>query len=422
MDISKLVARIKNILLTPKSEWPVIAGESESVGGLYARYIALLAAIPALFGFIKGSLIGYGFLGVGYRVPIAAGLSSAIAQYVLTLVLVYVMALIVEALAPTFGAQKDRMQALKTVAYAYTASWVAGIGMIVPGLHWLLLLAGGLYSIYLLYLGLPHTMKCPPDKAAGYTAVAILVAVVLGWIVMMVAGGMAGVGFGGFMRPGVHMGRADSGAEVTVDPDSPLGKLATMGKRAEEAGRKLEAAQKSGDADAQAEAAGAALGAVLSGGEQVEALAPDALKPFLPETLAGLPRTNFETERNAALGVQVSHAKARYRAAQDGPELRLEITDTGGAKGVMALAGFAGMGAEKENDRGYDKTYREGGRLVHEQWDKGGSGRYSVVVGQRFVIAVSGDRLKDISALKAAVDALDLRRLETLKDAGVKKG
>lgn len=426
MDFSKLVARIKNILLTPGTEWPVIAGEADTVSGLYTRYIALLAAIAPVFGFIKGSLIGYGFLGVGVRVPIGAGLGSAVLQYVMTLVMVYVMGLIVDALAPTFGGQKDRLQALKTVAYAYTASWVAGIGMIIPGLHWLILLAGGVYSIYLLYLGLPHTMKCPPDKAVGYTAVSILAAIVLGWVVMLVggavAGSMAGMGVGGYLRPGMPMGRADSGGEVTVDPDSALGKLAAMGKRAEEAGKKLEAAQQSGDADAQAKAAGAVLGAVLGGGDQVEALAPEALKPFLPEALVGLPRTGFETVRNASLGIQVSNAKASYRAAQGGAELRLEITDTGGAKGVMALAGFAGLEADKENDRGYEKTYREGGRMVHEQWDKGGSGEYTVVIGDRFIVSVHGEGLEGMGTLKAAASGLDLARLEALKGAGVKKG
>src|SRR3546814_4956515 len=83
-------------------------------------------------------------------------------SYVLSLVMLYVVALIINALAPTFGGQKDQLQAVKVIGYAWTAAWVAGIATIVPWLGWLVVLAGGIYSIYLLYLGLPHTMKCPP--------------------------------------------------------------------------------------------------------------------------------------------------------------------------------------------------------------------------------------------------------------------
>src|SRR3546814_2696088 len=87
------------------------------------------------------------------------GIVGMLLQYVLVLAIVYVVALIINALAPTFGGQKDMTQALKTVAYAWTASWVAGIAVIVPWLGWLIAVAGAVYAIYLLYLGLPHTMK-----------------------------------------------------------------------------------------------------------------------------------------------------------------------------------------------------------------------------------------------------------------------
>ena len=58
MDFSKLIARVQALLLTPKTEWPVIAAEQETVANLYKNYILILAAIPVIAGFIKGSLIG----------------------------------------------------------------------------------------------------------------------------------------------------------------------------------------------------------------------------------------------------------------------------------------------------------------------------------------------------------------------------
>src|SRR3546814_14980805 len=96
--------------------------------------------------------------------------------------MLYVVALIINALAPTFGGRKDQLQAVKVIGYAWTAAWVAGIAPIVPWLGWLVVLAGGIYSIYLLYLGLPHTMKCPPETAAGHPVVTAIPAGALSWI------------------------------------------------------------------------------------------------------------------------------------------------------------------------------------------------------------------------------------------------
>ncbi len=419
MDIDKLIARVKAILMTPKTEWPVIAAEPTTVPDLYKNYIAILAVIPAVAGFIKGSLIGYGAFGINIRTPIGAGIAGAIVGYVLTLVLAYVMALIIDALAPSFGAQKNPVQALKTVAFAWTASWVAGIGQIVPWLGWLIALAGGIYSIYLLYLGLPNTMKCPPEKAGGYTAVSIIIAIVLSWIIAIIVGGILGTGA---MMSGALNGSniSSTGGEVTIDKDSSLGKLDAWSKKMEAAGKQMEAAQKSGDADAQGKALGAVMGAALGSG-QVEALAPEVLKPFVPETLAGLKRTDFSAERNGAMGMQISEAHASY---SDGANrnLRLEITDMGSAKGVMALAGLASVESQKETDHGYDKTYKQDGRLVHEEWDNNDKrGEYGIVLGERFSVKVSGtaDSMND---LKAAVAGLNLAGLEALKSQGVKNG
>ena len=423
MDFNKLIARVKNILLTPKTEWPAIAGETETVQGIYLNYILVLAAIPAIFGFIKNSILGTSFFGVTVHTGIGAGISGMVVYYVLTLVMVFVMALIVDALAGTFGAQKNQVQALKTVAYAYTASWIAGVGMILGiGLGALLALAGGIYSIYLLYVGLPHTMKCPPEKAGGYTAVSIICAIVLGWILMLFVGGIVGTSMLG--GGGIHIGSNSgfgldgSGSSVTVDSSSALGKLAVIGQKMGEAGQKMEAAQKSGDANAQAQVAGQMLGTVLGGGSQVEALAPDAIKAFVPDTLAGLKRTSVSAERNGAMGMQVSNASATYSDGQH--TLHLEIADTGSAKGIMALAGAVNVESDNETDHGYDKTYKQDGRLVHEQWNTQSKyGEFSIVLGDRFSVKVSGNA-DSIDQLKTAVGSINLAGLEALKNQGVK--
>jgi hypothetical protein len=414
LDLNKLVARAKAMLLTPKTEWPVVATEPTTLADLYKGYIIPLAAIPAIFGFLKMSIIGTSVMFAGtFRVGVGAGLTTMILGYVLSLVSVYVTALIVNALAPTFGGQKDSLQALKTMAFASTASWIAGAGQIVPGLGWLIMIAGGIYSIYLLYLGLPHTMKCPQDKAGGYTAVVVIVAIVLYFVIAMIIGSIAGIG----MTRGATFGSSDT--DVTFDEDSSLGKLEQWSKQVEAAGKKLERAQQSGDQAAQEEALKAMFGAAMGGGQQVESLAPERLKAFVPDELGGLSRTSIASERNAAMGIQISQANATY-SDDSGRELRLEITDAGTAKGLLGLAGWAGMEGEKQENGRYEKTFRDDGKLIHEEWDSNDStGEYSVVVGDRFTVKVQG-AAGSVGELRDAVEALDLDGLADLRTEGVK--
>lgn len=418
MDLNKLVARAKAMLLTPRTEWPVVAAEPTTTAGLYKGYIIPLAAIPAIFGFLKMSVIGTSMMFAGtFRVGLGSGLTYMVLGYLLSLASVYVTALIVNALAPTFGGQKDSLQALKAMAFASTASWVAGAGQIVPGIGWLIMIAGGIYSIYLLYLGLPHTMKCPQDKAGGYTAVIVIIAIVLYFIVGAVIGSVVGVGS---MMSGATMSSSSpSNGNVTFDGDSSLGKLEQWSKEVEAAGKRLEQAQQSGDQAAQEEALKAMMGTALSGGQQVESLAPDRLKTFVPDELGGLSRSSLSAERNAAMGMQISQAHATY-SDDSGRELRLEITDAGTAKGLLGLASWAGMEGEKEENGRYEKTYRDDGRLIHQEWDSNdSSGQYSVVVGDRFTVKLEG-AAGSVDDLREAVESLDLGGLAELRTEGVK--
>lgn len=419
MDSGKIIERVKGILTTPKTEWPVAAAEPATVNGLYAGYIAIVVALPTIAGFIKSSLIGTSMFGITVRTPIGMGIVGMLLHYALTLALVYVMALIVNALAPTFGGQKDMVQALKTVAYAWTASWIAGIAVIVPWLGWLIAIAGAVYAIYLLYLGLPYTMKCPPEKAGGYTAVSIIIAIVLSWIVALIVGGVIGTAtMTGAAMGSMHV-TGSNGDSVTVDGDSALGKFAAMGQRAEQASKELDAAQKSGDSAAQSAAMGKMVGAVSGSNGPVEALAPDQIKSFLPESLGNLKRTSSSAQRNNAMGMQISEATAEYAGGND-QRITLEITDTGGAKGFMAMAAAMAPEEEKETDHGYEKTYTADGNMVHEAWDsQSKSGEYSVVLGKRFTVKANGN-VDSIDQLKQAVTSVDMSKLESLKDAGMK--
>ena len=182
-----LVDRVKNILLTPRTEWEVIDAEPTTVADLYKGYIIPLAAIGPVAQAIGFSVFGMRlpFLGT-YRTPVVTAITQAVVMFVMMLVGVYVLSLIIDKLAPTFAGTSNQIQALKVAAYSYTASWVAGIFMLVPALSFLSIL--GVYSLYLLYLGLPVLMKSPAEKALSYTAVVIIAAIVLFMVIGLVAG------------------------------------------------------------------------------------------------------------------------------------------------------------------------------------------------------------------------------------------
>lgn len=188
MDI---VARVKAILTTPNTEWPVIEAEASSVESIYKDYVIYLAAIPAIAGFIGTSLIGISVPVLGtVRVGFVSGIIGAIVSYGLQLAAVYVLAYVTDFLAVNFNGQKNFLNAFKLAAYSMTAAWLAGIFAILP----LLAILGivGLYSLYLFYVGLPVLMKSPADKSLMYTGAVliagIVVNVVIGLIVRLVIG------------------------------------------------------------------------------------------------------------------------------------------------------------------------------------------------------------------------------------------
>lgn len=409
MDI---IQRAKNICLTPTTEWAVIATEPATTGGLLKDYAAPLAAIGAIAGLIGGTIIGRTIPFVGhYRVPIVTGLVAAIYTFGMALVGVFVLSLIIDALAPTFGGEKNPTQALKLAVYSYTPAWIAGVLQIFTVLAILGIFAG-LYGIYLLYLGLPHLMRSPKDKSIPYTAVVLICAIVLSVVITAIGGLVLGAGM-------VSTGALTSSSDVKFDKDSPLGKLDALGKKLDESNKKMEAAGKSGDPNAQAAAAMEGLGALLGGGKRVDPIGIDQLKPLVPETFGGLPKTASNAEKSGIAGLMVSKAEATY---SDGAEKRvtLEISDTGGVSGIMALAGWAGVEGESEDDNGSERTHKENGRLMHEKRSKrGGTNEFAVVLGDRFVVTAKG-RGVDLDALKAAVGSLDLAKLEGMKDVGVK--
>ncbi len=182
-----LVERAKAILMTPKQEWAAIDSEAVNVPALLTGYVIPLALIGPIARFIGFSVLGFGGL---FRMSIGWGISTAIISFVLAIVGVFVLAWVINALAPTFGATQSMPQAIKLSAYSMTAAWVAGIFYIIPALA-ILALVGAIYSLYLFFVGLPILMKSPADKTAPYAIAVIVASIILFWVIGMITSRVA---------------------------------------------------------------------------------------------------------------------------------------------------------------------------------------------------------------------------------------
>ncbi|MDD3836451.1 MAG: Yip1 family protein [Phenylobacterium sp.] len=383
---SNLIQRVKDILLRPGDTWRVIDTEPASVGSLYKSYIIPLAAIPAVASFIGMMVFGLGIPGIAVFKPgIGFALGNAVVSYLLSLASVYILALIIDALAPTFGGQKNSIQALKVATYSYTAAWVAGIFSLFPPLSVLGLL--GLYSFFLLYKGLPVLMKTPEEKAIPYVAVSIIAAIVVTMIIYFVVGQMTR-----FAAPSPFAARP--AGEVQIGGKSvDLGELEAAAKKMERAAAQMEAAA-AGKAD---------------GGGTVD---PATFKGYLPDSVAGFARTGLSTESAGVGGLQGSTAKATY--SKGDASLTLTVTDLGAMGALAALGSAFNVESSSEENGRYERVGKVDGRMTMEEYDSSSRhGSYGVMVGERFMVQAEGDGVS-MDELKRAVAAVDPGRLEKL--------
>ena len=370
-----LMARAKAICRAPKDEWHTIAAETRSPGHIFTRYVLPLAAVSPVASLIGGQLFGYGAFGFTYRPSLVAALGTAVVSFLLSLVGVVILTFIADFLAPKFGGQSNRAQAFKLVAYGSTAAWLAGIFGLVPSLGFFGLL--GLFSIYLYYTGAAPVMKVPQEKAAAYTAVTMLCAIVLTFIVTPITAAITGPFFASSSYPAGNVG----------------GKVDLPG------GGSLNAEEAEAFAKRMEDAANGNIVPVPT--EQIQAM--------LPSSIGVYQRTATESSAMSQMG---STAQAIYEAGSN--RFTLKIVD------MSALGALAGMGAalgveqSHEDADGYERTQTVDGQIRTEAWNKNdSSGKYAVAVANRFLVEADGSAAS-IDELKAAVASIDQDELEDL--------
>ena len=170
MDLRK---RLAGLLVDPKREWSLIAGEPADVGWIYRNFILIVAAVPAAALFLR-FMLG--------AAPIA-GFRAAASSYVAALAGTLAAAFVIQQLAPRFRSRGSMAQALKLVAYSVTPAWLAGALYLVPGLVGTARIVGGLYGIYLFALGLPRLLSTPREQIVPFMVVCALALLVINIVI-----------------------------------------------------------------------------------------------------------------------------------------------------------------------------------------------------------------------------------------------
>lgn len=388
------VDRVKNILLKPGAEFDRIAGEPADTGKLYMGYLLPLAAFAAICMTVGLIVFGMGGFGFSIRVSLMSAIVMGLMRFIMAFVGAYVLALIINALAPSFGSTQDQGQAHKLSVYSSTAGLLAGVFALHPQLSVLGIL--GLYSAVLLYLGLPRLMKTPEDKRIGYFATIIVVAIVVFLVLGVVLGAIQGAVGGGLRGPGFSFNQSQSAPQSQIEGQVTLPGGATVD---------LGELEKMGQAYSDAAAASAA-------GAGAAAVDPMRLQALLPETLpGGFARTSISSASTGAMGLNASQAEAEYQRGQ--ASMRVNVVHMGAMGGLASMAGAMGVQENRQDADGYSRTSTVDGRVITEQTSRGGNSASYGVVGRGVAITAEGNGVT-VDEARAAVESVGIARAEAL--------
>jgi hypothetical protein len=445
-----LLERLKNILLSPRSEWERIATESSSIGALYVGYAFPLLIAVALLSFVHLCVIGTTtFFGGTLRMPMTFGLTSALFTVIMGAVGLALLSWIINMLAPTFGAQRQLRQAFKVAVYTATPSAAASVFALLPGLGTLLGLVAALYGIYVLYLGLVPVMQTPKERAVGYTATIIIVTIVLSILLGVVFATLGGagrlMGFNPMGRTSAEASQDAAAASVGNAIGGLLGSdekgqsdlgaaIANMAKAGAQmdtapaatapANSAASAAPPTAPSSEDAQAAGAAVGGLLSalggalnGGRRVDPVDFGVLKGLLPDSLPDMQRISAEGSASQGLGMKGSSSKGIY-SGSNGARVEIEIDDASAVAGLINVADALPQTTSASSDTSYEKDVMIAGYRAHEKYDSSSQhGELSFILAKRFTVDLTGDHV-DMRALESDASRVDLGKLVSMKDTG----
>ncbi len=189
--MNSIINTAKQFIVNPKLEWEIAKEDTDSAQQHVMKYVLPLALISAIAIFIGVGLIGYRVF--GYRVQsVSGGLAQAIMSLASILIGVFLSGFVIHKLAPTFNTSVSLDKAVKLVGFSYTAILLAGVLNIFPPLAFFTFL-GGLYSLYILYIGFKPMTNVSEEKSMSYFLVSLLVIVAVYVIIGLVLAGIIGL-------------------------------------------------------------------------------------------------------------------------------------------------------------------------------------------------------------------------------------
>ncbi len=192
---TNLFQRVANIITKPREEWLVVADEEPNVIKLIGGYAFVLALIPAISGFIKFGIIGVSFWGGTVNQSVSAGIQTALTQLLSAILGVYLLAWVIDMLAPSFDSPKNFGRSLQLAVYSSTPQWIAGVFLLFSVTASLLILLIGLYAIYLLAIGMPIIKNTPQEKVTAYVALTIIAMIGISFLLTLILTAFLGIFF-----------------------------------------------------------------------------------------------------------------------------------------------------------------------------------------------------------------------------------
>ena len=174
------IQHIIGLFIDPTQEWEKIR-EQHKDGRNSIAHIFLLAAIPAISGYIGTTQVGWR-IGVGDPIRLTGDSAIAIAviYYLALLVGVFSIGWVIHLLGKAYEVVKPLSLCLALAAYTATPLFLIGIMEIYPVL-WLNMLLGLpalAYTVYLLYSGLPIMMEIPAERGFLYSSAVLAVGLI----------------------------------------------------------------------------------------------------------------------------------------------------------------------------------------------------------------------------------------------------
>jgi hypothetical protein len=175
------IQHIVGLFTDPVRQWEKIRDQQKSEDGGSVGHIFLLAAIPAISGYIGTTQVGWR-IGVGEPIRITGDSAFAIAiiYYIALLVGVFSIGWVIHLLGKAYEVEKPLSLCIALAAYAATPLFLIGLMQVYPVL-WLNMLIGLpalAYTVYLLYSGLSIMMEIPPEKGFLYSSAVLAVGLI----------------------------------------------------------------------------------------------------------------------------------------------------------------------------------------------------------------------------------------------------